>query len=173
MSRHRATPVRRVRRGTQWPLVALGVVVAVVAVLRLAVFDLLTVASDSMSPTVCVGDTVLLLRLHGAAVTAGDVVTLHDQDSGDEMIKRVAAVGGQRIAIEDAILTVDGRPVDEPWVDHRTIDGVYFGPVTVPEGTVFVLGDHREVSIDSRTFGPVPVDRLDARLLAVLGSHCT
>ena len=172
MSRHRA-PVRRPHRESRWPLVALGSVALVVAVLRLAVFDLLTVASDSMSPTLCVGDTVLLQRLHGAAVAPGDVVTFADRTSGDELIKRVAAVGGQRIAIEDAVLTVDGVVVDEPWVDHRTIDGVYFGPVTVPPGTVFVLGDHREVSIDSRAFGPVPVERLDARLLTTLGSRCS
>lgn len=171
MSRHRAT--RRGRhRVVAWPLIALAAIVVVVAVLRLTVVDLLRVSSDSMAPTICVGDTVLLLRLHGAAVAPGDVVTFHDDGSGDELIKRVAAVGGQRLAIADTVLTVDGVAVDEPWLDRRTVDGLYFGPVTVPEGSVFLLGDHREVSIDSRAFGPVALDRLDARLLGVLGSRC-
>ncbi|WP_166442013.1 signal peptidase I [Nakamurella flava] len=152
---------------------AFGAIVVAVVVVRVAVLDVLTVASDSMSPTVCVGDMVLLLRLHGTGVGPGDVVTFHDADTGDEVIKRVAAVGGQRVAIQDAVLTVDGVAVPEPWVDRRTIDGLYFGPVTVPPDSVFLLGDHREVSIDSRTFGPIATGRLDARLLAVLGSACS
>jgi signal peptidase I len=88
------------------------------------------------------------------------------------MIKRVVGVAGQRVAIEDAQLVVDRRPVDEPYVDHRTIDGVYFGPVTVPAGTVFVMGDHREVSIDSRAYGPIAISAIKGRMVTVVRKSC-
>lgn len=161
----------RARRRVQFA-VAAGLVVAAVVVIRTQVVDLLTVESDSMSPTVCVGDTVLVSRLHGGDVHVDDIVTFPNPEGGDEMIKRVVAVAGQQVRVEDAELVVDGRTVDEPWVDHRSIDGLYFGPVVVPDGSVFVLGDHREISIDSRHFGPVPVDTLDSRLVATPFSDC-
>ena len=73
----------------------------------------------------------------------------------------MVALAGQSVEIADAVLKVDGRRVKEPYVNSASIDGVYFGPVTVPEGTVFLMGDDREVSVDSRAYGPVPVSRID------------
>ena len=101
--------------------------------IRTQLLDTVSVSSDSMAPTVCSGDTVLLTRLHGAdSVRINDIVTFaNPQDSGDA-IKRVIATAGQQVALRDAVLVVDGQPVDEPYVDHSSIDGVYFGPVVVP-----------------------------------------
>jgi signal peptidase I len=76
------------------------------------------------------------------------------------------------VAIRDAELVVDEQRVDEPYVDHASIDGVYFGPVTVPAGSVFVMGDHRETSIDSRSYGPIRLGDLDGRLLLRFGPGC-
>ena len=64
----------------------------------------------------------------GRAVEVGDIVTFPSPQDGTSTIKRVVAVAGQRVAIRDAELVVDGRTVDEPYVDHASIDGVYFGP---------------------------------------------
>lgn len=171
VARPAATAAPAARRRRRTPAVVGSVVLAAV-VLRVGVLDVTTVSSDSMSPTLCVGDTVLLARTHGGAVHTSDIVTFRDPDRGTEMIKRVVAVAGQNVAIVDGVLTIDGTRIDEPWVDQRTIDGLYFGPVAVPEGTVFVLGDHREISIDSRAYGPVPLDRIDARLIGVPFSDC-
>jgi len=73
-----------------------------------------------------------------------------------------------RLGIEDGILVVNGQPVTERYLDQSRVDGVYYGPVTVAPGCVFMLGDNRANSVDSRTFGPVPaadlVGRVELRL---------
>ena len=77
------------------------------------------------------------------------------------------AVGGEQVAIRDAELYVDGKLVVEPQVDRSRIDGLWFGPVAVPEGTVFVLGDARSGSIDSRVYGPLPLSSIVGRVAMV------
>lgn len=152
---------------------AVCVAVATVVVVRTQFLDIASVSSDSMAPTVCTGDTVLLARLHdGRAVDVGDIVTFPSPQDGTSTIKRVVALGGQQVAIRDAELVVDEHQVDEPYVDHASIDGVYFGPVTVPDGSVFVMGDHRETSIDSRNYGPIRAADIDGRLLLRVSPQC-
>ena len=154
---------------------AVGVVItlALTVLVRTELVDTASVSSDSMAPTVCTGDTVLLARVHDtSSVGVGDIVTFASPEDGASTIKRIVAVAGQRVAIEDALLVVDGQVVDEPYVDHASIDGVYFGPVTVPLGEVFVMGDRREISIDSRAYGAIPRSRIDGRLLRDLHSRC-
>jgi signal peptidase I len=135
--------------------------------------QLMRVGSDSMAPTVPTGSLVLIV--HGpTGVERMDVVAVEPVDGqGPLLVKRAVAVGGDEIAIEDGVLVVNGRPVCEPEIDPALIDGQYFGPATVPPGQVFLLGDNRASSIDSRTFGTVPVEdvrgRLEWRLLPAPG----
>ena len=139
-------------------LITLGVIVLVMVSLRF-VAEPMRVSSDSMSPAFSAGDEVLVQKLgaHARKPSLGDVVVVRSPASGDLMIKRVAAVGGQTVGIADGVLNVEREPVPEPYVDRAQVDGTYFGPVRVPQGTVFLLGDHRLGSVDSRSFGPVPV----------------
>ncbi len=149
------------------------VVVATGIVVRTQFIDTVTVSSDSMAPTVCTGDTLVLARLDGDdSAKVGDIITFPSPEDGRQAIKRVVAVAGQRVAIADADLLVDGKKVDEPYVDHRSIDGVYFGTVTVPPGSVFVMGDHRENSIDSREYGSIRTSVINGRLLFKVWSNC-
>lgn len=143
------------------------VLVGVRAVLLLP----LRVHGDSMRPTIRAGDIVLVARFgrHWQAVGRGDVVVLNDA-AGGRSVKRVVATGGQQVKIEDAVLLVDGQAVNEPWVDRDSVDGLYFGPVVVPAGSVFVLGDDRARSVDSRHDGPVPLDRLLGRVVVRIWS---
>ncbi len=153
-------------------LVGLGLVASIVAG-RLTVCDVTRVSSASMAPTVCTGDLVVINHLApGRGVGVNDIVTFSHPTEGDEQIKRVVALGGQQVAIEDAQLLVDGQPVAEPYVDAATIDGVYFGPVLVPDGSIFVMGDARELSVDSRTFGALPLGAVDGKLAGRLWSAC-
>ena len=66
---------------------------------------------------------------------------------------------------QDGFLVLNGEIVDEPYADLDQMDGYFFGPITVPDGEVFLLGDHRFESSDSRHFGTVPVDDIDGRRL--------
>ena len=147
-------------------LLTLGVVVLVMVSLRF-VAEPMRVSSDSMSPTFRTGDEVLVQKLgaHAREPSAGDVVVARSPASGDLVIKRVAAVGGQTVGIADGVLKVDGKPVPEPYVDRAQVDGTFFGPVRVPAGSVFLLGDQRLGSVDSRSFGPVPVGSIVGRVL--------
>src|SRR4051794_14795031 len=159
----------------RWRVAAAAVTVVVVTavIVRTQFLDTVTVSSDSMRPTVCTGDTLLISRKHGDdSAKIGDIVTFPSPGNGERAIKRVVAVAGQSVVIKDADLLVDGRPVVEPYVDHASIDGVYTATVVVPAGTVFVLGDNREISIDSRAYGPIPTAMIDGRLLGKLSSAC-
>jgi signal peptidase I len=157
-------------------LVLRGLVVAAVAALFLLVSGILPVQAirvptDSMTPTVQAGDHLLLDKRDRSAAV-GEVVVLDDPQGGGPIVKRVVAVGGDEIGIEDGILVRNGRPVVEPYSD-TFLDGVYYGPYVIPQGQLWVLGDNRYDSIDSRDFGPIDAStvlgRVDLRLLPLPG----
>lgn len=146
--------------------VTLVVVLAALAVRTVAVRPL-TVVSTSMSPTICQGDWVVVGVWDPAVsdLSRGDLVAVRVAGSDVPLVKRVAGLPGESVAIEDALLVVNGQRVEEPYVDLEANDALYWGPVVVPDDAVVVLGDERETSIDSRDFGPVPGDRLVGRVL--------
>jgi signal peptidase I len=116
--------------------------------------QIMRVSSGSMSPTINTGDLVLVERA-ARPVRRMDVVTVEDPAGDELLVKRAVALAGDTVGLEDGVLVVNGAPVCERAVDQSRVDGVYFGPVTVPAGQVFVLGDERGASIDSREFGPL------------------
>lgn len=144
--------------------------VAIVLLLRAFVVEPFAVPSGSMVPTLRPGDHVLVDKLayRFGRPERGDLVVLRAPRSGVLLLKRIVAIGGDRVGVEDGVLHVDGHAVRESFVDRRRVDSVYFGPVRVPGGSVFVMGDRREDSVDSRTFGSVPreliVGRVDLRI---------
>ncbi|MFE2033545.1 signal peptidase I [Streptomyces scopuliridis] len=137
-----------------------------------------TVPTNSMDPTVKAGDRLLAQRISGDEVRRGDVVVFKDADWANmPMVKRVVAVGGDKIACCDADgrLTVNGTAVEEPYV-RGMIGGrasTTDFDATVPEGKLFLLGDERSGSLDSRVHledagqGSVPRSAVDARVDAV------
>lgn len=127
------------------------------------------VHADSMQPTLRSGDEIVIDRLTLAlrAPHRGEIVVANSP-LGGLVVKRVAALGGDSVGIEDGVLVVNGKQQRENYVDYASIDGVYFGPVDVPRGDVFLLGDNRGNSEDSRDFGAVPEDEIVGRLLVRL-----
>ena len=141
-------------------------VVGLIAVRQL-VAEPFSIPSGSMLPTLTPGDQVLVDKLDRDP-SRGDLIVFRRPHSGEIMLKRVVALGGDTVAIEDGALYVDGRRKHERYADPRAIDSVYFGPVRVPPGSVFALGDNRADSVDSRTFGSVPRSRVIGRVVVRL-----
>jgi signal peptidase I len=82
--------------------------------------------------------------------------------TAQDFIKRVVAIEGDTVEGSEGRLIVNGQPVEEPYLGSDT-ETSSFGPVDVPSGMIFVMGDNRGNSDDSRNFGPVPVDTVVGR----------
>ena len=138
-----------------WARSLVGAVVAVVLVF-LFIAQLITVQGPSMQNTLYAGDKVLVLRSALCDIEAGDVVMVHQYNAmlSDTIIKRVIATGGQTVDIdfETGTVYVDGAALEEPYIAERTYtnEGTAF-PVTLAEGEVFLMGDNRNHSTDSRS----------------------
>jgi signal peptidase I len=129
-------------------------------------WQVMRVGSASMEPNIPTGAIVLVDRWSDG-VDRMDVVVVDPPDGvGPQLVKRAVAVGGDEIAVEDGVLVVNGSPVCEPSIDPALIDAEYFGPQTVPPGELFLMGDNRQTSIDSRAFGPVRADEVKGRVMA-------
>ena len=121
----------------------------------------------SMAPHIASGEYVLVntFAYHFGPPRRGDIVAFrHDDGTHELFIKRVAAVPGDRVRIERGVVYLNGSAQSEPYV--RFADARSFPEVLIPPGNVFVLGDNRADSEDSRFFGPVSDDRLIGQALA-------
>jgi signal peptidase I len=153
----------------------LALVGAALLALALAtgVLRLVSVTSTSMEPTLCPGARGLAWTLGaGGLADRGDVVTVREPAGRGVLVKRVVAVAGDTVEVYDGRLLVNRLPQVEDYVDLETVDGTFFGPVDVPRGKVFVMGDEREHSVDSRDFGPLPQDRVTGIVLVRGGGDC-
>ena len=174
-------------------LILIALVVAVV--IKTFLFQAFFIPSGSMKDTLQVDDRVLVNKLsyRFGEIARGDVIVFDDPrgsaaDDGEsvvgalvrnlaesiglstpksEFIKRVIAVEGETIEISGGQVFVDGVPIDEPYLRSglRQRD---FGPETVPEGFVFVMGDNRNSSVDSTVFGPIPVDDIVGKAFVIV-----
>ncbi|HTZ55803.1 MAG TPA: signal peptidase I [Candidatus Acidoferrum sp.] len=125
------------------------------------------VSGPSMSPHVSSGEFVIIntlaYRFH--TPTRGDIVTFrHDGVTPELYIKRVIGLPGDRIRIDRGVVYVNGSRLAEPYVQFP--DDRSEAEITIPPDNVYVLGDNRAVSEDSRSFGPVPEDALTGKAVA-------
>ena len=139
--------------------------VLVFGLIRPFVVEAFRIPSESMVPTLEVGDRVLANKFiyRFTEPARGDVVLFDSVEEGSEdtLIKRVAGVEGDEIRVQGGTLFVNGEPQDEPYLNQYVPDqSTPYGPETVPKDHVFVLGDNRGNSGDSRVFGPVPVENI-------------
>jgi signal peptidase I len=103
----------------------------------------------------------LSYRFHGPQ--RFDIVVLNVASQGEELlIKRVVGLPGETVEIKDGGVYIDGKRLEEPFTDEYTQSGRH-GQVTVPPLHVYVLGDNRDRSNDSRSFGPVPIENVIGR----------
>lgn len=156
---------------------AQALISAVVCVVLLFTFGvrLIGVSGPSMQDTLYTGDRLLVLNAAYCDFRPGDVVVINDYNAqlSDTLVKRIIAVEGQTVDIDfmSGTVYVDGQVLDEPYIKEPTYtsEGTEF-PLTLGEGEVFVMGDNRNQSTDSRDtrLGAVDVRYLQGKALFLL-----
>lgn len=158
-------------------LMVVGTLLLAVCI-RTFIAETFEVPSGSMLETIKLGDRLVCekVTIRWSAPQAGEIVTFNDPDgSGTTLIKRVIATEGQVVDLQGGFVLVDGQQLDESYTlgkpsfpieghaPNLTEDVAY--PYTVPEGCVWVMGDNRTNSLDSRYFGAVPVSTVTSKAL--------
>jgi len=160
--------------------------IATAAVLAMIVMTFIVQAfkipSGSMIPTLSIGDHIFVLKFiysvkipfsdtilfHTWAPKRGDVVVFkYPRDEQTDFIKRLIGEPGDTIEIRNKQLYLNGEPVKEPYIIHTDFNLIperdNFGPITVPEGKYFMMGDNRDQSLDSRFWGFVSENKIKGR----------
>lgn len=141
-----------------------------------------TVYNTSMLPTLIEGDRLVLTRSQSVAkgdivsfesdmtLSQKDIATLNiiqrfmvNENTKKNLIKRVIAVPGDTIEIKSGVVFVNDEILDEPYINTVTNHDVEL--TVIPEGTYFMMGDNRYVSLDSRQLGPIEADRIIGKVL--------
>jgi signal peptidase I len=167
-----AQPRRRWRRTILEWLGVIGGGIAIALLVEAFLIQAFWIPSPSMEPTLGVGDRVLVNKLsyNFHDVNRGDVVVFErppgasNGENGEikDLIKRVIAIGGDTIEARDGNVYVNGKQIEENYLEPGTpTDNLPLTPI--PDGRVFVMGDNRTNSEDSRIFGPIDEDDIVGR----------
>ncbi|RLA85741.1 MAG: signal peptidase I [Deltaproteobacteria bacterium] len=166
-----------------------GIAVALLLALFIRAFFIQAykIPSSSMEPTLLVGDHLLVLKcaygiriplvgrylLEFSRPKRGDIIVfVYPRNPKKDFIKRVMGLPGERIQVIDRKVYVNGKPIEDPWGfwAKGAVLRPNFGPVIVPEGHYFVLGDNRDNSMDSRYWGFVPKENILGKALIIYWS---
>jgi len=170
-------------------LEALAVALVLAFVIRTFVVQAFKIPSGSMLDTLLIGDHLLVNKfLYGTRIPFtdksilplenpqhGDVIVFEfPEDTSKDFIKRIIGVPGDVLEMKDKVVYRNGQKLDEPYVKH-TDPGLQarrdnFGPITVPPGKYFVMGDNRDESYDSRFWGFVDKDKIRGKAWVIYWS---
>ncbi len=149
----------------------LVVAVAVALLIRQFVVQTYRVDGISMEPTLQNNERLLVNKFiyRFTPPQPGQVIVFQPPIPGvtTDYVKRVIAVAGQTFSMQNGVVYIDGAVQPEPWLPAAYRDHATVGPITVPPGDVWVLGDHRAKSNDSRYFGPVPISAIRGEAILV------
>ena len=172
---------------------AIIVALALALFIRTFVVQAFKIPSGSMEPTLQIGDHILVNKfIYGVKIPftsiqlipleeprRGDVlVFIYPLDQSKDFIKRVVAVEGDTVKLVNKKLSINGTEVPDPhavYTEESALSGEVqkrdnFGPVTVPKGALFVLGDNRDRSLDSRFWGFVPLEDVRGKAFIIYWS---
>ena len=173
------SPERAPRARGRWRSGLLGTLVEIVIIVAAAfaiallvqafIVKPFTIHQVSMRPTLQEGDRILLNRLvyHFRQPARGDIIVFHSPiTEGEDLVKRIVGVAGDRIAVSGGKLWINGVAQNEPYLLEQDFSGD-MDEMVVPAGDVFVMGDNRNNSGDSRLFGPIPTNVIIGGALVV------
>ena len=144
-------------------LTAVVAFVLVFGFVRPYVVEAYRIPTESMVPTLEVGDRVLANKFvyRFTEPERRDIVVFDSIDEDDQtLIKRVVGVAEDEIQVQGGVLYVNGEAQEEPYLNDTDQPRGSYGPTVVPEGHIFVMGDNRGNSADSRVFVPLPLENL-------------
>jgi signal peptidase I len=163
-------PSLRFRLRRRWLVLISTAAAAIAAVVVFA--SPFVITSVSMASTIQPGEVVLVDRVSAASsVQRGEIIVFYPpNNSSVPYIKRVIGLAGDHVSIVNGVVSVNGVQLDESYLAPNTVTqaSVLDFEETVPAGSVFVLGDDRSESWDSRSYGPVPLSSVVGRAWAVL-----
>lgn len=151
-----------------WAL-AVAIAVLVAVMIRAFVFEIILVSGPSMQPTLYTDERLAVEKVsrYAGLPERGDIVIVHYSDgTNNNYVKRVIGLPGEVVEVKDSIVYIDGQPLAEDYIDDRPY--VDMGAVKVPEDEIFVMGDNRADSMDSRMIGPIRHDQIVGHAMAVL-----
>lgn len=169
------------------------IAIVLALLIRTFVVQAFKIPSGSMLPTLQIGDHILVNKfLYGAEIPflgwripslrnpqRGDIIVFKfPQDEGRDFIKRVIALPGEKVEIRGKRVLINGEPLEEPYSVHldRAIQETphsprdYFSPVEVPQGQLFVMGDNRDYSMDSRFWGYLDMKKIKGKAFLIYWS---
>lgn len=133
-------------------------------------FTTYRIPSESMEHTLEVGDRIGVEKVSQwwRRPARGDVIVFWPEGADDPWVKRVVAVGGESVGGRGGVVYVDGEALTEPYLEGEVASPADFGPVVVPDGHLFVMGDNRDQSRDSRIIGSIPEEWVVGRAVGVI-----
>lgn len=162
--------------------------ICIVSIVNSKVLANVTVDGPSMDNTLHSGERLIVNRLGNAVnnLERGDIIiflqntkrgTIIEEsienlksitgkvENKNRLVKRVIGVSGDEVDIRDGVVYLNNEKLDEPYVSSDTVKGPFTLPVVIPEGKLFVLGDNRRVSKDSREFGLIDRNQVEGRAI--------
>ena len=145
--------------------------VIIAVLIRVFIFEPFIVPTPSMEPTLMVGDKVIINKLayRFTSVKRGDIIAFHSTTEGDkELVKRAIAVEGDTVMLtSEGEIFVNGEKIDEDYLPEGFAMSYLNQEVTLGQDEIFVMGDNRENSFDSRYFGSIPESSVFGEFLVI------
>ncbi|MBI3988642.1 MAG: signal peptidase I [candidate division NC10 bacterium] len=160
---------------------AIAIAVILALIIRTFVVQAFKIPSGSMLPTLQIGDHILVNKFlyYFRSPQRGDIIVFKfPQDEGRDFIKRVIGLPGETLEVRGKQVYINGKPVEESYAVHLDANILgnphsprdQFGPVKIPEGHLFVMGDNRDHSMDSRFWGFLDIRKVKGEAFLIYWS---